>query len=246
MTYLLTAIPTGLTAFVATNLDDILMLLLFFSQVNAAFRHRHVVAGQYLGFAALVLASLPGFFGSLVLPRPWLGLLGIIPIAIGISRWLNSSAEEAEAEPRASTEPATGVPVQQPLVRFLSPQTFSVAAITFANGGDNIGIYVPLFANSSLEELFVMLGTFFSLVGVWCYAAYRLTRLPLLANTLTRYGSTLVPYVLIGLGLLTLIDGHTLEDRGLMVLTMVLCCFCLLSLSRGQTEAATADNEKKS
>ena len=64
MSGLVTAIPTGLTAFSATNIDDIVILTLFFSQVNAAFRRRHIVVGQYLGFGTLVLASLPGFFGS--------------------------------------------------------------------------------------------------------------------------------------------------------------------------------------
>jgi len=40
MTELITAVPTGVAAFTATNLDDVVILLLFFSQVNAVFRHR--------------------------------------------------------------------------------------------------------------------------------------------------------------------------------------------------------------
>jgi cadmium resistance protein CadD (predicted permease) len=40
------AISTGFTAFTATNLDDILILMLFFSQVNTIFRKRHIIAGQ--------------------------------------------------------------------------------------------------------------------------------------------------------------------------------------------------------
>lgn len=43
MSNLITAIPTGITAFTATNLDDILILMLFFSQVNAVFRRQHIV-----------------------------------------------------------------------------------------------------------------------------------------------------------------------------------------------------------
>ena len=89
MNGLITAISTGLTAFTATNLDDILILMLFFSQVNALFRKRHIVVGQYLGFAALVAASLPSFFGSLLLPRPCIGLLGLVPIAIAFSTSVN-------------------------------------------------------------------------------------------------------------------------------------------------------------
>lgn len=231
-----TAFPTGLTAFTVTNLDDIVILLLFFSQVNAVFRRRHIVAGQYLGFAALVLASLPGFFGSLLFPRPWIGLLGILPIALGISRLLNSDDDDNnEVE---SSEPGI-------LSSVLSPQTYSVAAVTFANGGDNVGIYMPLFANSSLESLLVILGTFFLLVGVWCYAAYRLTQVPAIAETLTRYGNHLVPFVLIGLGVLILIDSHTLENRGLTVLTLVISGFCVLTLSRGYEQPSVVQSKVK-
>src|SRR3712207_1916009 len=96
MNDLVTAIPTGITAFIATNIDDLVILLLFFSQVSATFRRRHIVIGQYLGFAALVIASLPGFFGGLVLPRHWIGLLGLVPIAFGISRLLNGDNDSSE------------------------------------------------------------------------------------------------------------------------------------------------------
>ena len=57
MNDLFTAIPTAITAFTATNLDDVLILLLFFSQVNTAFQKKHIVIGQYLGFGALVLGA---------------------------------------------------------------------------------------------------------------------------------------------------------------------------------------------
>ncbi|MBW4576466.1 MAG: cadmium resistance transporter [Aphanothece sp. CMT-3BRIN-NPC111] len=235
MSELVTAIPTGLAAFTATNLDDIVILLLFFSQVNAVFRRHHIVAGQYLGFGALVVASLPGFFGSLILPRPWIGLLGVIPIAIGINRLLNQEADESEDEKEALQAEKSW------FASFLSPQTYSVAAVTFANGGDNIGIYVPLFASSSWESLVAILGVFFSLVGVWCYTAYQLTRLGAIADTLTRYGNQLVPFVLIGLGVLILVDSHTLENRGLLVLTLVMSCLYLLTLARNYGQLPVAE-----
>jgi cadmium resistance transport/sequestration family protein len=223
MNGLVTAMTTGLTAFTATNLDDVLILMLFFSQVNSVFRRQHIVAGQYFGFAALVLASLPGFFGSLVFPRPWIGLLGLLPIAIGISRLVNYNSEDEDAEPET--------PASQSLFsNFVSPQTCSVAAVTFANGGDNVGIYVPLFANCTWDSLIVILSVFFSLVGAWCYTAYQLTRLPAIADHLTRYGNLLVPFVLIGLGTLILVDSHTLEHPGLAVLTLVISGLYLLKL----------------
>jgi cadmium resistance transport/sequestration family protein len=225
MNELITLVSTGLTAFTATNLDDILILMLFFSQVNAVFQKKHIVTGQYLGFAALVMASLPGFFGSLLLPRPCIGLLGLVPIAIGISRLMPANAE-AEAESTAAPTPPTG------FSSLISPQAYSVAAVTFANGGDNIGIYMPLFAHCTWPELALIVGVFFSLVAVWCFAADRLTQVPAIAETLTRYGGQLVPFVLVGLGVLILMDSHTLEDRGLAVLTLMISGCWVIALVR--------------
>lgn len=224
MNGLFTALSTGLTAFTATNLDDILILMLFFSQVNAFFRKRHIVAGQYLGFTALVLTSLPSFFGSLLLPRPCVGLLGLVPIAIGISRLVNSNDKDVDADD-TQTQPTW-------FSSLISPQAYSVAAITFANGGDNIGIYMPLFASCTWQTLTMILGVFFSMVGVWCFAAYKLTQVPAIADNLTRYGNYLVPFVLISLGVLIVIDSRTLENPGLAVLSLVMSGLYLLKLVR--------------
>jgi cadmium resistance transport/sequestration family protein len=227
MNELLTAVSTGMTAFTATNLDDILILLLFFSQVNAVFRRRHIVFGQFLGFTALVLASLPGFFGRLIFPPDWIGMLGLLPIAIGLSRLLNPETEDSEAEAESEQSENSF------FTSFLSPQTYSVAAVTVANGGDNIGIYVPLFASNTLESLAVILAVFFSMVGVWCYAAYRLIQMRAIADTLTRYGNQLVPFVLIGLGIGILVKSGTLASPTLSIISLLGCAFCLITMSRG-------------
>ncbi|NJS10662.1 MAG: hypothetical protein HC789_09890 [Microcoleus sp. CSU_2_2] len=78
-------------------------------------------------------------------------------------------------------------------------------AVTIANGGDNIGIYLPLFASSDLPSLAVILAVFFLSIALWCYVAYLLTRQRAIANILTRYSQALVPFVLIGLGIFILI-----------------------------------------
>lgn len=216
----------GAMAFTATNLDDIIILMLLFSQVGTAFRRRHIVAGQYLGFGALVLISLSGFFGSLLFPRPWIGLLGVLPMVIGLSQLLSADDDDEDGETASlpsSVAPGMGL---------LSPQTASVAAITIANGGDNVGIYIPMFASTDALGLGITLVIFFGLVGVWCGAAYRLTQVGAIAELLTRYGNYLVPFVLMGLGVLILIDSHTLEYRGLTALAMTILGICTIHLLR--------------
>ena len=98
MTWIAAAIIAGVTSFAATNIDDIVISMLFFAQVNVTFRPRHIVVGKYLGFTALILASLPGFFGGLIVPKAIIGLLGLVPIAIGISHLVKRGNDENEVQ----------------------------------------------------------------------------------------------------------------------------------------------------
>ncbi|HEY9598791.1 MAG TPA: cadmium resistance transporter [Cyanophyceae cyanobacterium] len=235
MSELVTAIPTGVAAFAATNLDDIVILTLFFAQVNATFRCRHIVTGQYLGFATLVLASLPGFLGTLLFPHSWLKLLGFVPIFLGISSLFSREEEDDSSAIEEGSIPSNS----SAIASFLSPQTYGVAAITVANGSDNIGIYVPLFASSELEGLLVTVSVFFLLVGVWCFTAYKLTSVPAIANLLTGYGNDLVPCVLIGLGVFII-----KENIPLTLLAFAASYLCLVTLDKTNERVPAPEVEK--
>jgi cadmium resistance transport/sequestration family protein len=211
MNWFAAAIIAGVTSFVATNIDDIVILMLFFAQINATFRARHIVMGQYLGFTALIVASLPGFFGGLIVPKALIGLLGLVPIAIGIKQLVNREDEENEVQTVSDelSRSATNSSLLSKLANLFNPQIFNVAAVTIANGGDNIGIYLPLFASSELPSLAVIMVVFYLSIAVLCYVAYRLTRQGAIANILTGYTQVIVPFVLIGLGVFILIESGT-------------------------------------
>ena len=233
MQELIQAMITGITAFAATNIDDILILVLLFAQTsppinsqinsptnspqtneNPLVRPQHIVAGQYLGFGVLVLASLPGFVGGFMVPRPWLGWLGLVPIAIGINQLLQNSDPENNGQ---DVQTVTKQSQKQVLSRFINPQIYQVAAITVGNGGDNISIYVPLFANSNLSQLLVILVVFLVMIAIWCGIAYSLTRHPLILKALARYGNTIVPLVLIALGIYIFIESETYKLLGIKI-----------------------------
>ncbi|MDP8973971.1 MAG: cadmium resistance transporter [Actinomycetota bacterium] len=182
MSWVLEAVVAGGLFFAATNIDDLFILMLFFSQTGAVFRGRHVVVGQYLGFAALVALSVLGSLGILVVPEEWMGLMGVMPIFLRIRGLVRLRDESEEAKP---TE-RSGI--------------HDVAAVTSANGGDNIGIYVPLFASVGFARMGIIVFVFLALVAVWCYVGYRLGGHPTVADKVDRYGHIIVPFVLIGLG----------------------------------------------
>ena len=194
MRWLLTAITTGTLAFAATNIDDIFILTLFFAQAGKKGGGRwRIVAGQYLGFIALVAISFTGYFARFVVPREWIGLLGLVPVAMGVKKLV----EWKRAEDHSSVEKPAGATV------------LTVAAVTFANGGDNIGIYAPLFASSEAAQSGVMLGVFFVLIAVWCALGYYLGNRPTVTKVLDCYGPIIVPFVLIGLGIYILYESAT-------------------------------------
>lgn len=217
----LTAIPTGITAFTATNLDDLVILTLLFSQVNTTFRRRHIVIGQYLGFCTLIVASMVGFLGGLILPSHWVGLLGLVPITIGLNKLFNPDKD-------SSSESEFDLTRTSAFASFVSPQAYSVAAITIANGSDNVGIYMPLFAHTTLYSLLVIVAVFLLLVGVWCYVTYKLTCQSAISDLLTRHGNNLVPFVLIGLGVFIILDTASLTPIALFI--SFLCVIGLIKI----------------
>ncbi|WP_445190059.1 cadmium resistance transporter [Pseudonocardia sp. Cha107L01] len=190
--------------FAVTNIDDILVLALFFGRCaghrGAAVR---VVIGQYLGFAAILVASLAGALGAGLLPRPAIAYLGLLPLLLGIrAAWgvwrdRHGTGPDAGPGPDAGTGTGTG-----------TASVLTVAAVTFANGGDNIGVYVPVFATAGPAGLVGYSAVFLVLVGVWCGVGRFLATRPPVARTLARFGHLLLPAVLIGIGLLILVEGH--------------------------------------
>src|SRR5882762_491659 len=73
---------TSLFAFASTNLDDIFILALFFG--SRQFSDKAIVVGQFVGISALIAVSWIGSFIGLVVSPAYIGLLGFMPIYLGI------------------------------------------------------------------------------------------------------------------------------------------------------------------
>lgn len=190
-------IALGVTAFVATNLDDSLLLLFFFG--DRRFRARHVFVGQALGIGLLVLISLAGALLALALPERLIGLLGILPVALGLKQLI---------EQRQST--IADKPGPEPAAQPHNPgwrRAAAVAGITLANGGDNIGVYVPLFATRPPAQTALLLAVFAAMLVVWTFSGYYLARRSIMAGPLQRVGRRIMPYMLILLGALILLES---------------------------------------
>jgi cadmium resistance transport/sequestration family protein len=199
MSWWLEKFSVAILSFAATNIDDIIILIILFGQTNEKFRPKHILIGQYLGFSMVIVASLIGFFGGLIIPKVWIGLLGFLPIAIGANYLLTARNQETEIK----------VIDFRDSQKTMFAKILKVAAVTFANGGDNIGVYVPLFASSDLASLAVTFCIFLIGIAVWCYIAYLLTQSPAIASLFNSYGHKVMPFVLIGLGIYIIVESET-------------------------------------
>ena len=202
---------------------------------NAKAQVRSIVIGKYLGIGALVLVSLLGAFGLQLLPGKYIGLLGLVPMGLGIKAAIEyykerktiraklvligddtselqsgmygdgvDKAENLESETGTNkSEEATHIQKHRSLL-------LSVTLVTIANGADNIGVYIPLFAGYRLWQLGVLVCVFAVMIAVWCLIAKRLADLPLLRRVLIKYKGVIVPVVFLALGVYIMVENFWL------------------------------------
>lgn len=195
------SVLSAIAVYVSTSIDYLFLLLIIFAQSHSAKENRQIYLGQYIGTALLVAVSLLAAYVLNFIPEEWvIGLLGLIPIYLGLHIAIKGGEEEEEEE------------VLEKLNAGDSNRLFwTVALITIASGGDNLGIYIPYFASSSFSEIIVALTVFAVSVTVLCYISQRLSDLSFVSETLEKYERVIVPIVFIGLGIYILIENGTLQ-----------------------------------
>lgn len=196
---MLSTIAAAVGLFVATNLDDIVILTVLFAiaaRGTSQLRGWQIVAGQYLGLITLIAVSSVAALGLTIVPDEWVGLLGLIPLAIGVLALVNTLRGKDDDDEAESALKAVGL--------------LGVAGITIANGGDNIAIYTPVFRTISTTDALVTIAVFLVLLALWCLAARAIGSNEKVTEGLEKVEHWLVPVVFIGLGIFILIESGTL------------------------------------
>ena len=180
--------------FLVTNIDDIIVLSLFFARgAGQRGTTTKIVVGQYLGFGGILLASVAVTFGAgLFLPDDAIPYFGLIPLLLGAFAAWQVWRNGEDDDDTVADKPVSAL---------------TVAAVTFANGGDNIGVYVPVFLAVGTGALVAYCVVFLAMVAALVLAAkFVATRKPI-AEVLERWEHILFPLVLIVLGLVILVEG---------------------------------------
>jgi cadmium resistance protein CadD (predicted permease) len=198
---MLAELGTAIVVFVATNIDDILLLAALF---GGALRARAVVAGQFIGIAVLTAVSAGAARAAVVVPPRWIDWLGLLPIAIGswllVQLWRNRGRGD-------DGDHDHDVMAERSFETRLRSQVLGVTAITIANGGDNLSVYIPLFADDPSIVLLYS-AVFTVLTAVWCWLGYVLVKNPAGGALMERWGHVVLPMVLIAIGVRILVPGN--------------------------------------
>jgi cadmium resistance protein CadD (predicted permease) len=181
-------IAAAAVMFAATNIDDAVVLTVFnaASRATGTPKQCQIWAGQYLGIALMVAVSLLAAAGFSVVSLRWVGLLGLIPLTRGTATLITNLRPLRHDQP-PPPRPGNGL--------------WSVAAVTFANGGDNIAIYTSAFRVMAPAHIALTVVVFAAGTALWCLAGFLLVSHTRLADALQRYARWIIPAVFILLGL---------------------------------------------
>lgn len=195
-------IISAIGVYISTSIDYLIALIILFAQLSQNKQKWHIYAGQYLGTGLLVGVSLVAAYVVNFVPEAWMvGLLGLIPIYLGIRFAIVGEGEEEEEEETIER-----------LEQSKANQLFwTVTLLTIASGGDNLSIYIPYFASLDWAQTLVALLVFAIGVIIFCKLSQVLSSIPLISETIEKYERIIVPLVFIPLGLYIMYESGTIE-----------------------------------
>lgn len=198
--FMIQNVVTSIILYSGTAVDLLIILMLFFAKRKSRKDIINIYLGQFLGSVSLILLSLLFAFVLNYIPsKEILGLLGLIPIFLGLKvLLLGDSDGEAIAKDGLQKDNKNLI--------------FLVAMITFAScGADNIGVFVPYFTTLNLANLIVTLLTFLVMIYLLVFSAQKLAQVPSVGETLEKYSRWFIAVVYLGLGMYILIENNSFD-----------------------------------
>ena len=194
-------VVTAAILYIATALDLLVILLMFFARAKTRKEYRDIYIGQYVGSVTLIVISLFFAFVLNYVPEKWiLGLLGLIPIYLGIKVAIYGDSDGEERAKKELNE------------KGLSKLVGTIAIITIAScGADNIGVFVPYFVTLSVTNLLITLFVFLILIFFLVFTAQKLANIPGVGEIVEKFGRWIMAVIYIALGLFIIIENDTIQ-----------------------------------
>ena len=193
-------VVTAAVLYIATAVDLLVILLIFFARAKTRKEYRDIYIGQYVGSVTLIVVSLFFAFVLNYVPEKWiLGLLGLIPIYLGIKVAIYGDSDGEERAKKELNE------------KGLSKLVGTVAIVTIAScGADNIGLFVPYFVTLSVTDLLITLFVFLILIFFLVFTAQKLANIPRVGEIVEKFSRWIMAVIYIALGLFIIIENDTI------------------------------------
>ena len=194
-------IVTAAILYIATAVDLLVILLIFFARAKTRKEYRDIYIGQYVGSVTLIVVSLFFAFVLNYVPEKWiLGLLGLIPIYLGIKVAIYGDSDGEERAKKELNE------------KGLSKLVGTIAIVTIAScGADNIGVFVPYFVTLSVTNLLITLFVFLILIFFLVFTAQKLANIPGVGEIVEKFSRWIMAVIYIALGLFIIIENDTIQ-----------------------------------
>ncbi len=191
------AVLSSVVVFVATSVDELVVLTTIFAYAERRGAVAQVYAGQLISQAALLTISLLAAIGIETVSQKGIGLLGILPIVLGIRILLAGDDEDQAQETASRLGSDAGF-------------TLTVALIAIGGGSEEVAVFIPFLGSLATPDLVVALATLMLLVPVWCRVSQAVASIKRIQGWITRYQRIFVPVVFIGLGAFVIVDSGVL------------------------------------
>jgi cadmium resistance transport/sequestration family protein len=185
--------------FIATSVDELVVLTTMFAYAERRNAVAQVYVGQLISQVVLLTISVLAASGIATISQKGIGLLGIVPIILGI-RILLGGDEDDDAQETANR------------LGSRANFTLTVGLIAIGGGSEELAVFIPYLGSLAMPDLIVALVTLVLLVPAWCRLSQWIASIERIHGMITRYQRILVPVVFIGLGMFVIVDSGLLDD----------------------------------
>lgn len=181
-------------AFLATGVDNLLLVTFFLATTR---RRKIEVKAAYLASLLLLVGAAYGIsHAARFAPGELLRYLGLVPILMGSWNLVQAIRGVRDDAPSDASKSQMGG----------AEKFLVVLGVMLANGGDSLAVFGSAFADTAVDPALVMSGVILGLGIIMVLLASWLTERPAVTDRLQRWGTWVLPIVLIGVGTVILLD----------------------------------------
>lgn len=188
---MLQTIITAIMTFVSTTIDDIFVVTVLFADAKTKRDRINIYAGEYIGIMTTFALGLAGAFAASFIPGKFIGLLGFVPIIMAVIYIIKALKGEDDDD-----DEIKGLGV------------VSVALLSLSNGGDNIGVYIPVLTGLDIKNIILTAVIFLICIALFCILAQKIGSVRKIRNFVEKYKQIIIPGVLIILGIMILAEHY--------------------------------------